>query len=157
MPHIPQEILDNIIGYASADGQIYLSALSSYSSCAFVSHTFHQIALPYKFNSLTFTIPNFRVTDVIPIPKFCEAINAGDPHALSLAPLVLELSLLRWCSSDNNDLIQLEEPFEKIINSVLSFRNLTKLRMEYCLTTPTIMEQLGKLVTPVVTHITRLT
>jgi hypothetical protein len=39
----------------------------------------------------------------------------------------------------------MEKP-EKIINSVLSFRNLTKLRMEKCVTSPIIMEQLGKLV-----------
>ena len=36
--------------------------------------------------------------------------------------------------------------FEKMINGVLSFRNLTKLRMESCVTSPAIMEQLGKLV-----------
>ena len=132
-----------IIGYAAA-------AESYFSNCAsLVSPTFHQIALPYKFRSLTFSnrikVKRYGGTDVIPIPKFCESINAGDAHALSLAPLVQELGLLMWIDYiELEDLIQ--ESFEKIINSVLSFRNLTKLNMERCITSSAIMEQLGKLV-----------
>ena len=86
MPYyIPQEILDIIIGYASAtsDGPCF----SNYA----VSHTF---VLPYKFRSLSFkgwamytndrdTINIVNGAMVIPIPKFFEAINAGDGHALS--------------------------------------------------------------------------
>ena len=37
----------------------------------------------------------------IPIPKFCEAINAEDAHALSLAPLVQNLNLYKWSISDS--------------------------------------------------------
>jgi hypothetical protein len=44
MPYIPQEILDMIIGYATADAY--------FSNCAsFVSPTFHQIIFPYTKNS----------------------------------------------------------------------------------------------------------
>ena len=92
MPYIPQEILDIIIGYGvdASDGP-------KFSNCAsFVSHTFHQVVLPYKFRSLTFRNTNKSPSDVILIPKFCEAINAGDAHALSLAGLVQELDLLQW-------------------------------------------------------------
>ena len=138
MPFIPQEILDIIIGYAAADGRHF--------SCAFVSHIFHQVVLPYKFKSLTFwnrSRANYYRTDGIPIPKFCEAINAEDEHALSLAPLVRELSLLTWSSGYRWDL---KEPLEKIINSALSFRNLTKFSMDRCVASTTIMEELGKLV-----------
>jgi hypothetical protein len=86
-------------------------------------------------------------TKVIPIPKFCEDIKAGDAHALSLAPLVLELGLLMWRSTDGfEDLILVQESLGKIINSILSFRNLTKLSMKRCITSSAIMEQLGKLV-----------
>jgi len=77
-----------------------------------------------------------------------EAINAGDAHALSLAPLVQELNLFRWRHSDRRSYhwepMGLVEPFEKIINSASAFRNLTKLRMEECVISPAIMEQLGK-------------
>ena len=69
-----------------------------------VSHTFHQIVLPYKFRSLTFRFPdrlrnnlNWRSHTIpIPVPNFCEAIHAGDAHALHLVPLVQELTLLQW-------------------------------------------------------------
>ena len=88
MPYIPQEILDIIIGYA-----MYYPNL--FNRASFVSQTFRQIILPYKFRSLTFwngireNLYHFPSrTTVIPIPKFCEAINAGDAHALSLTPLV---------------------------------------------------------------------
>ena len=145
MPYIPQEILDIIIGYSTADGR--------YFSCAYISHTFHQIVLPYKFKSLTFWNRRRNIADVNSIPKFCEAINAGDAHALFLAPLVQELNLRLWDGKDGNHLIQ--EPFEKIINSVLSFRNLTKLSMEYCVVSLAIMEQLGKFVQLQSLHIFR--
>ena len=146
MPYIPQEILDIIIGYATADVN------GRYLFSAFISHTFHQIVLPYQFKSLTFankmtrdTI--YRTTDIMVIPLFCEAINAGDAHALSLAPLVQELSLRAWSGRHgyaNHCAIQ--GPSEKIMNSVISFRNLTKLNIENCYTSPAVMEQLGKLV-----------
>jgi hypothetical protein len=109
MPYIPQEILDKIIGYATADEQDIVRkfpnrALISadepdvgrnFSNCAasLVSHTFHQIVLPYKFRSVTFLIHSGTVIRGGLVPKFCEAINAGDPHALSIALLVQELSL----------------------------------------------------------------
>ena len=138
MLYIPQEILDIIIGYATAGSpERYLSS---------ISHTFHQIALPYKFKSLTFQNRSREGSPDVPIPKFCEAINAGDTHALSLVPLVQELSLLMWGGIPNLSDHFLQEPFKKIINSVLSFRNLTKLTMRNCVTSPTSMEQLGKLV-----------
>ena len=149
LPYIPQEILDKIIGCA-ADGyspyDVELDDWRKFSSCAsFVSHTFHQIVLPYKFRSLTFEFHNkdsirdliFRSTDcttLIPIPKFCEAIHAKDLHALSLAPLVEELSLLYWRGNlkDCFHNYIMPKPFQKIINSVLSFRNLTKLKRKMC-------------------------
>ena len=77
------------------------------------------------------------------IPKFCEAINAGDAHALSLAPLVRELALSLWV--DEHDRPS-PKPYEKTMNGILSFRNLTKLDMRLCSTSPAIMEQFGKLV-----------
>ena len=151
MPYyIPQEILDKIIAYATADAYADEPDLGrKFSSCAsFVSHNFHQIILPYKFRSLTFLLHNsgynrketFIRTAIPPnqIPKFSQAINAGDAHALSLAPLVQELSLY------GNYL--LPESLEIIVNGITSFRNLTYLRMEQCVTSSTIMEQLGKLV-----------
>jgi hypothetical protein len=150
MPYIPQEILEIIIGYAtaSADGPYF-------SNCAsFISHTFHQIVLPYKFRSLTFKLPvhrysrsPYRSADVIPIPNFCQAINAGDAHALSLAPLVQELSFL-MTSGRGDDFSKnlISKQFKKIINSLFSFRNLTKLGLEKCVISPAIMKQLGKLV-----------
>ena len=75
-----------------------------FSSCAsFVSHTFHQIVLPYKFRSLTFRHTDKSLaTAVIPIPKFCEAINAEDARPLSLAGLVQELDLLHGINFGNN-------------------------------------------------------
>jgi hypothetical protein len=148
--YIPQEILDKIIGYAAADTSYgYLVTRKFCSRISFVSRTFHQIVLPYKFRSLAFEFHNregFNFTTLIPIPKFCEAINAGDAHALSLAPLVRELHLLYWSGKDGffNDLVAVQ--FEKILNVVISFSNLTKLSMKKCVTSPTIMEQLGKLV-----------
>ena len=140
---IPQEILDMIIGY--------LPAPYFLDSASFVSHTFHQIVLPYKFRSLTFQVEsNIRDeldrTTHITIPKFCEAINTGDAHALSLAPLVQELSLLYWSGKDWSGNLLMLEPFEKVLNSVSSFRNLKKLTMNRCVTSPTIMEQLGNIV-----------
>ena len=112
-----------------------------FSSCAsFVSHTFHQIVLPYKFRSLTFRHNQSFATAVIPIPKFREAINAGDAHALSLVGLVQELDL-HGINYSNNGL-------EKVLYGAISFRNLTKLSIvnfnaaDY----PAIMEQLGKFV-----------
>ena len=131
---IPQEILDIILGYAAADQPCY------FSSVPLVSHNFHQIVLPYKFRSLTFKARINNHHRVI-IPKFCEAINAGDAHALSLAPLVQELHLLHWHYSK-----YLIELFEKITIGALSFRNLTKLSMFGCSTSPVIMERLGQLV-----------
>ena len=139
MLYIPEEILDYIILCATERnvGRNFNSA-SLISNASLTSHTFHQIFLPYKFRSLNFQM---RQDTVIPIPKFCEAINTGDPHALFLAPLVKELSLRRWFSGGSHILA-----FKKTINSVLSFRNLTKLNIEKCYTTPFILEQLGKLV-----------
>ena len=69
------------------------------------------------------------------VPKLCEAINVGDAHALSLAPLVPELILL----------VRLNPPdlYEKNINGV---RNIIKLNMQGCSTCLAFMEQLGKLV-----------
>jgi hypothetical protein len=143
--YIPQEILDRIIGYATADAS---DALHFSRRASFVSQTFHQIILPYKFRSLSFEFYGYRHPTVTPIPisKFCEAINAGDAHALSLAPLVQELSLLFWRGKDGFRNHLMPKPIEKILNGVLSFRNLTKLSMRKCLTTPAIMDQLGKLV-----------
>ena len=143
MTSIPQEILDIIIGYATTSSTA--DQTRYFSSVSLVSHIFHQIVLPYKFRSLTLTFRinlnnNYRL-DII--PKFCEAINVGDAHALSLAPLVQELDLLRWRFSKLENRF---ERFEKIINGVLSFRNLTKLSMEGCYISPAIMERLGKLV-----------
>ena len=126
MPYIPQEILDIIISFATVDRP-------NFSNCAsLVSHTFHQIVLPYKFRSF---VKYYHLTGVSKIPKFCEAINAGDAHALSLAPLVQELRLQLWHVTD----------MERTIDSFLSFQNLTKLSMQRCLTSPAIMEQLGRL------------
>ena len=78
-----------------------------------------------------------------PISKFCEAVNARDAHALSLALLVRELSLLNW-SKNIFSYNLIPESFEKIINSVPSFRNPIKLTMKSMWYLP-IMEQLGKL------------
>jgi hypothetical protein len=137
--YIPEEILDKIIGCDTADvpgdpGRHFLC------SASFVSRTFRQIALPYKFRSLTFQDRilkfDFNTVFPIPIPKFCEAINTRDAHALSLAPLVQELSLLYWT----------RESFEKIIDSVLSFQGLTKLTMSNCTISSVVMERLGELV-----------
>ena len=140
--YIPQEILDKIIGYASDEPNVG----RKFSNCAsFVSHNFHQIILPYKFRSLTFQLHNgdtsnryFRLQD---IPKFLKAINAGDAHALSLAPLVQELSIV------GNRLIPEapgKDPLKIIMNS---FQNLTYLKMERCIASESAtMEQLGKLV-----------
>ena len=135
MPHIPPEILEIIIGYYAA---------WRHFSCAFVSHTFHQIALRYKFKSLIFSGWSWRRFNRV--PNFCEAINAGDAHALSLAPLVQELSIIRWSRCGYHDSNGLIQKFEKIIISVLSFQNLTKLSMENCIASQSITEQLGKLV-----------
>jgi hypothetical protein len=155
MAYIPEEILDKIIGCA-AEGQAgqvsYVDEVvrPKFPSYASVSHTFHQIVLPYKFRSLTFefdSITYFRSSTTLnPIPKFCEAIIAGDPHALSLAPLVQELSLHYWRGKKGlcNDIML--EPLEKIINGAISFRNLTNLTMQRCVTSPAIMEKIGKLV-----------
>ena len=144
MVYIPEEILDYIIHCAAERdvGRNFNSA-SLISHTSLTSHAFHQILLPYKFRSLTFQMRHDRQTTVIPISKFCEAINAEDPHALSLAPLVQELSLLRWWWFSGGSHIP---AFKKTVNSVLSLRNLTKLNIEKCFTTPVIMEQLGKLV-----------
>ena len=155
MPYIPQEILDKIIGYATADEPEVGLKFSNFAS--FVSHNFHQIILPYKFRSLTFrfdhsgfkrknTRSGTTTPQPNPIPSFCQAINAGDAHALSLVPLVQELSLLYWTGRDIFGNLRTPEPFENFINGILSFRNLTKLTMKKCFTTPVIMEQLGKLV-----------
>ena len=133
MTSIPQEILHIIIGYATADQPRYFSSIS------LVSHIFHQIVLPYKFRSLTISF-NIHQSIAVIYPKFCEALNAEDAHALSLAPLVRELHLLHWLDSK-----YLVELFEKIIIGVLSFRNLTKLSMVGCSTSPAIMERLGQL------------
>ena len=135
MPYIPQEILDIIIGYATtAEGP-------SFSNCAsLVSHTFHQITLPYKFRSLTFRNPDPFCGSII-VPKFLKAINAGDAHALSLAPLVQELVLFDWSGYACG--WEAQEQFEKIINSVLSFRNLTKVSIVNCGSSPIFMERLG--------------
>jgi hypothetical protein len=156
--YIPQEILDWIIGCATANAskpyyrfKYREPHASGVLECAsFVSHTFHQIVLPYKFRSLAFEFYDRDYISLYPtsisIPKFCEAINAGDAHALSLAPFVQELSLLYWSSKYGLCNHLMPKPFEKILNGVLSFRNLTKLSMQKCVTTPAIMEQLGKLV-----------
>ena len=141
--YIPQEILDNIIRCATDDDE------RNFSNCAsLVSHTFHQIALPYKFRSLTFQLHDKEnlYSTVIPLPKFCDAINDGDARALSLAPLVQELSLLEWRGKEGFDDIFIEKPFEKMINAVFSFRNLTILHMHRCATSPATMKQLAKLV-----------
>ena len=137
MTSIPQEILDVIIGYATADQLCYFSSIS------LVSHIFHQIVLPYKFSSLTFQVDNNHPPDhsTVIIPKFFGAIHAGDAHALSLAPLVQELGLYHWGLS--KDRVEL---FEKIINVALSFRNLAKLSIVGCSASLAIMERLGKLV-----------
>ena len=133
MPYIPQEILDIIINHADRP---------DFSNCAsLVSHSFHQIVLPYKFRSLTFQNRNramgkkFFYFDSDTVPKLCEAINVRDAHALSLAPLVPELILL----------VRLNPPdlYEKNINGV---RNIIKLNMQGCSTCLAFMEQLGKLV-----------
>ena len=163
--YIPEEILDKIIDYATAplryfsyagelEMEVHVGGDFSKQAASFVSHAFHQIVLPYKFRSLTFQLSNIKSigddfisrVGLVPIPKFCEAINAGDTHALSLAPLVQELNLLYWSNTDRSRLQFIPETFEKVINGVLFFRNLTKLRMESCVTSPAIMEQLGKLV-----------
>ena len=151
--YIPQEIVDIIIGCATANASglkrsyLRVEDLQNFSNYASVSHTFHQIVLPYEFKSLTFKFHReagidmiFPRTYLIPIPKFCEAINAGDTHALSLAPLVQELILLHWYYADMSGYGLAPVHFEKMINGVLSFRNLTKLRMESCVTSPAIME-----------------
>ena len=149
--HIPPEILDKIIGYATSTTDEPHVGREFSNRASFVSHNFHQIILPYKFRSLIFRVHhnsgyysgrNGKKHTAIPpnlIPKFCKAINAGDAHALSLALLVKELILF------GN--YQISESLEIIINGVvISFRNLTYLRMEQCFTSPGIMEQLGKLV-----------
>ena len=146
--YIPQEILDRIIAYAAADSSPsrYFEHFSS--RAPFVSHTFHKIVLLYNFRSLKFRFherESYKLT-LAPIPKFLKAINAGDAHALSLAPLVQELSLLFWSGKDVYHSRSVTGPFGKILNGLLSFSNLTKLTMQKCVTSPTIMEQLGKLV-----------
>ena len=96
--------------------------------------TFHQIVLPYKSRSLTFQLPDRlscgRKIILIRIPRFWGAIIARDPHALSLAPLVQELSLLQW--NIDIDFCQhkdrIPELFEEILNSVFAFQNLTTLK-----------------------------
>ena len=124
MPYIPQKILDIIIGYATAGPYT-----SSFSNCAsFVSHSFHQIVLPYKFRSLTFRNRSNFLSIVIPIPKFCEAINAGDAHAISLAPLVQDLSLFGWIDKDKDT---------RTVRKNHKQRHLfPKLSMEQCITSP---------------------
>ena len=139
MPYIPEEILDLILSCGTADSWNFANCTS------FVSHTFHQIVLPHKFRSLTFAIPKLGEYG-LPIPKFCEAIIAGDPLALSLAPLVQELTLVWRSGGICGTFPPLTDQFEKTINSVLSFRNLIKLNMRSCFTSFTIIEQLGKLV-----------
>ena len=136
MPYIPEEIVDKIISFATADSDRRI-----FTTHASVSHTFHQIALPYRFRSLYIDATSSCTGTAI--PKFCEAISAGDTHALSLAPLVQQLTLFMWSASGpaGTDVL-----FEKTINGVLSFRNLTKLNMRRCITSLAIMEQLGKLV-----------
>ena len=148
--YIPQDILEIIIGYATADGPYDFSTLS------LVSHTFRQIVLPYKLRSLTFRHSNTTFTcsftgapifRLFTVPNFCEVLNAGDAHALSLAPLVQELNLLQWSSGRCHIMkYPMQKPFQEIVNSVISFRNLTKLSMENCVISPIIMELLGKLV-----------
>ena len=96
------------------------------------------------FRSLEFR--HRHSAELAPIPKFFQAINARDAHALSLAPLVQELSFLFWSSKGsfwNNIVVG---SFEKILNGVFSLSNLTKLAMNRCVTSPTIVKQLGKLV-----------
>ena len=79
---------------------------------------------------------------VIPIPKFFEAINARDAHALSLVSLVQELNCKKWKAIGF-----LRDTFEKIFSSLgVTFQNLTKLSMERCFISSVIMEQLGRLV-----------
>ena len=131
--NIPEEILDKILGCATADASADGSSKRAFVT---VSRTFHRIVLPYK-RRLKF------IKVIAPaIPMFFEAINAGDAHALSLAPLVQELSLLYW----KEDIFLM--PFEKIMSCVLSFRNLTKVTMPMGAFSPAIMKQLelGKLV-----------
>ena len=145
----PKKSLKNIICYATEQDVGWNFS----NSASLVSHTFHQIVLPYKFRSLIFQLPD-RVLScgrnfiLIKIPKFWGAVTARDPHALSLAPLVQELSLLQW--SIDVDFCQckdrIPELFEEIVNSLFAFRNLTTLNMHECVITPAIMEQLGKLV-----------
>ena len=139
MPHIPQEILNIIIGYATA----YWPDFSSYA----ISHTFHQIVLPYKFRSLTFgRKANIRGA-IFSIPEFFKAINAGDTHALSLASLVQELTFVNWSGFGYDYLIK--DMFEEVMNS---FRNLTKLSMETCVHHPgTTWQTCETCETPVIT------
>ena len=145
--HIPQEILDKIIAYAVADSSPSRYFEDFSSRAPFVSDTFHKIVLPYKFRSLKFEFYERESYSFwhVPIPKFLDAINAGDAHALTLAPLVQELSLLLWSVKGGYNHI-VTGPFGKFLNGVLSFSKLTKLTMQNCVTPPTIMEQLGKLV-----------
>ena len=145
--YIPQEILDIIIAYAAADSSPSRYFKNFSSRAPFVSHSFHKIILPYNFRSLEFRFhesESYKLT-LAPIPKLLEAINAGDAHAFSLAPLVQELSLLLWSVKGGYNHI-VTGPFGNFLNAVLSFSNLTKLTMQKCVTPPTIMEQLGKLV-----------
>ena len=146
--HIPQEILDKIIAYAVADTSPSRYFEDFSSRAPFVSDTFHKIVLPYKFRSLKFEFYERESYSFwhVPIPKFLDAINAGDAHALSLAPLVQELNLIFWSGNDGYRNRIVTGPFGKILNAVLSLSNLTKLTMAKCVTSPTIMEQLGKLV-----------
>ena len=135
--YIPEEIVDKIIGCAIADSRLFSSRAS------FVSHTFHQIVLPYKFRSLT--IRNSVETDsFLGVQEFCVAINAGVAHALSLAPLVRELTLLRVGNVSHT--YYCLNLCERCINGIISFRNLTKLNMEECHFSLDTMKQLGSLV-----------
>ena len=69
--YIPQEIVDIIIGCATANAsglkQSYLRVedLQNFSKYASVSHTFHQIVLPYEFKSLTFKFHREASIDMI--------------------------------------------------------------------------------------------
>ena len=141
--NIPQEILEIIIGYATSDGHYFSTCAASVISLT--SHTFHQIVLPYKFKSLTFHRRKGYLGTKD--PKFCEAIDAGDAHALSLGPLVRELNLLNFMRSGRDCLENyvLQIPVERILKSVTSFQNLTRLSMQKCVTSPAIIKQLGKL------------
>ena len=57
----------------------------------------HLPLAPYKFRVLTSPpFRRFQFNDNDTIPKFFEAINAGDAHALSLAPLIQELNFISW-------------------------------------------------------------